>query len=64
MSMRIDGWNYVPRGYALAGDLERAPTWLRVWFATPILDRFAFPPLIRRHVAWLVPHPWLERRRP
>ena len=43
MSMRIDGWNYLPRGYALAWDMQRAPTWLRVWFATPVLDRFAFP---------------------
>ena len=43
VSMRIDGCNDVPRGYALAWDLERASTWLRVWFATPVLDRFAFP---------------------
>ena len=62
--MRIDGWNNLPGGYGLHWDLERAPTWLRIWFATPVLDRFAFPVLIRRHVAWLVPPPgWNDEER-
>lgn len=59
--MRIDGWNWVPRGYGLAGDLSRAPWWLRLWFATPFIDRFAHPVVIRCGYAWLVPHPgWFD----
>ncbi|MHB8448863.1 MAG: hypothetical protein ACYDAQ_00085 [Mycobacteriales bacterium] len=61
--VRIDGWNWVPRGYGLAWDLSRAPWWLRLWFATPFIDRFAYPVVIRRGYAWLVPHPgWSDDR--
>jgi hypothetical protein len=64
VTMRISGWNYVPRGYGLVRNLDKAPAWLRFWFAIPLVDRFAFPVLIRRQLAWLVPHPgWKEEDR-
>ena len=56
--MRLDGWNYIPKGYGLGWDLREAPLWLRFWFRTPFLDRFAYPVVIRRGFAWLNPHPW------
>ena len=63
-AVRIDGWNNVPEGYGLTWDLSYAPVWLRVWFRIPILDRFAYPQLIRRRFAWLTPHPyWPEGKR-
>jgi len=63
-AVKIDGWSNIPEGYGLTWDLSKAPLWLRVWFRIPILDRFAYPKLIRRQFAWLVPHPdWPEAER-
>lgn len=45
-----------PRLRARQG-LSRAPWWLRLWFATPFIDRFAYPVVIRRGYARLVAHP-------
>ncbi len=62
--MKLDGWNYIPRGYGLAWDLQRAPLWLRAWFAVPVLDRFAYPVLVRRRIAFLTPQPaWSDADR-
>ena len=55
--MRLDGWNYIPRGYGLSWDLSGAPLWLRVWFRIPLLDRFAYPVVVRRGFGWLTPFP-------
>lgn len=55
--VRISGWNYIPEGYGLSWDLKSAPIWLRLWFHCPLVDRFAYPVLIRRGAAWLTPHP-------
>jgi hypothetical protein len=64
VSVRLDGWNHIPRGYGLTWDLGTSPAWLRIWLATPFLDRLAYPVLIRRQVAWLVPHPgWRDEDR-
>ena len=54
--MKLDGWNYIPRGYGLQWDLSQAPLWLRAWFRFPVLDRFAYPVVIRRGFASLSPH--------
>lgn len=58
--MRLEGWNHVPRGYAAHFDVRAAPAWLRVWFRTPFLDRFAYPHLVERGFGYLTPHPGLE----
>jgi hypothetical protein len=60
----IDGWDYMPRGYGLVVDLQRAPRWLRLWHRVPVLDRFSYPRLIRIGVARLIPSPgWSEDER-
>ena len=62
--VRLDGWNYIPRGYGLQWDLTDAPLWLRMWFHSPILDRFAYPVVVHRGFAWLSPHRgWQETDR-
>jgi hypothetical protein len=55
--VRLEGWNHVPRGYGADFDLRAAPLWLRAWFRTPFLDRFAHPQLVRRGFAHLTAHP-------
>lgn len=54
--MRLNGWNYIPRGYGLTWDRPLKPTWLRVWMMTPVIDRFAYPLLVRRRIAYLTRH--------
>jgi len=54
--MKLDGWNYIPRGYGMQWDLSDAPLWLRAWFRFPFLDRFAYPVVVHRGFAWLSPH--------
>ena len=55
--MRLEGWNHVPEGYGASFDVRSAPLWLRVWFRTPFLDRWAYPQLVRRGLGYLTPHP-------
>jgi len=55
--MRLEGWNSVPRGYGATFDLSSAPVWLRIWFAVPLVDRFAYPVAVRRGYGSLTPHP-------
>jgi len=55
--MRLEGWNHVPRGYGATFDIRRAPWWLRAWFRTPFVDRFAYPILVNRGLGWLTVHP-------
>ncbi len=48
----------------MSWDMTRAPVWLRVWRLIPFIDRFAYPVMVRRHVAYLVPEPaWPEGER-
>ena len=58
--MRLVGWNDIPAGYRAGFDLDGAPLWLRLWFRTPFVDRFAYPLAVRRGYGWLTPHPGVE----
>jgi len=53
----LEGWNHIPRDFGARFDTAAAPWWLRAWFATPLLDRFAYPVLVRRGYGHLSPHP-------
>jgi hypothetical protein len=55
--MRLEGWNAVPDGYGAWFEISRAPWWLRLWFRTPIVDKFAYPVLVRRGFGNLTPDP-------
>lgn len=57
--MRLVGWNEIPDGYGTWFDISRAPLWLRLWFRTPILDKFARPVAVRRGFGYLTPEPGL-----
>lgn len=62
--MRLDGWDYVPRGYGLRLDVRADPLWLRCLYRSPFLDRFAYPLLVRRGHAYLTAHPgWTAAQR-
>jgi hypothetical protein len=58
--MRLVGWNDIPSGHGAEFDLEDAPWWLRLWFRTPFIDRFAYPVVVRRGYGWLTPHRGVE----
>ena len=58
--MKLAGWNDLPRGYGAHFDTALAPIWLRILYATPFLDRFAYPQLVRRGLGFLAPHPGLS----
>jgi hypothetical protein len=53
----MEGWDHIPAGYGARFELGQAPAWLRIWFATPFLDRFACPVAVRRGYGHLSPHP-------
>lgn len=55
--MILAGWKDIPDGYGAEFDLDQAPLWLRVWFRTPFVDRFAYPVAVRQGYGWLTPHP-------
>lgn len=55
--MELEGWNSIPDGYGASFDLEAAPLWLRLWFGTPFIDRFAYPVMVRRGHGYLTPMP-------
>lgn len=55
--MRLEGWNHVPEGYGAWFDTASAPLWLRLWFRTPFVDRWAHPHMVRRGYGYLTPHP-------
>ena len=55
--MTLEGWDHVPRGYGATFDVSAAPLWLRIWFRTPFLDRFAHPRMVERGCAYLTPMP-------
>jgi|GEM_PF-5192595 len=57
--VRLEGWNSIPDGYGASFDTKAAPWWLRLWFSTPFLDRFAYPIMVRRgfgHLALMPGH--------
>lgn len=53
----LEGWNHVPAGFAAEFELVGAPWWLRAWFVTPFVDRFAYPVIVRRGHGRLIAHP-------
>lgn len=57
----LEGWDHVPRGYGASFELDGAPWWLRLWFRTPFLDRYAHPVVVARGYGFLLPHPqWTD----
>ena len=54
--MQFSGWNHIPQGYGLKWDLRTAPVWLQCLRVTPFFDRLAYPVMVRRQFAYLVPH--------
>jgi len=49
-------WNWVPPDHGLTARLDRVPPWVRVWFRTPFVDRFAYT-WMWDHGGWdIVPH--------
>jgi len=59
VAVELEGWNSIPVGYGAQFDLHGAPWWLRVWFHTPFVDRYAYPAVVRRGFGWLSPQPGL-----
>jgi hypothetical protein len=55
--MRLEGWNTMPDGYGSRFEINRAPLWLRLWFRTPVLDKFAYPVAVRRGFGYLTAQP-------
>jgi len=60
--MKIDGWNHWPHGYNPTWDPGEMPFWLRQWHIFPLVDRFAFPVMIRRGYLRLTPDPEVPDR--
>lgn len=59
--MTLEGWDHIPRGYGAEFVLDDAPWWLRLWFHTPFIDRYAHPKVVARGHGFLIPHPnWPE----
>lgn len=60
--MRLIGWNDIPAGYGARFEVRSAPHWLRLLVRMKILDRFAYPLLVRRGFGFLQAHddapPW------
>jgi len=61
-AVRLEGWNHVPGGYGARFDVASAPWWLRLWFRTPFLDRWAYPRLVERGFGYLTPRPGVPAR--
>jgi hypothetical protein len=55
--VKLEGWNHIPTGYGATFESQSAPWWLRAWFNTPLIDRFAYPLLVRRGFGWLTAFP-------
>lgn len=58
-TMHLEGWNDIPDGYGAWFDLGHAPLWLRLWFRTPVLDKFSYPVAVRRGFGRLAADPGL-----
>lgn len=54
--MRLIGWNDVPAGFGARFEVRSAPLWLRLLFRMKILDRFAYPLVVRRGLGFLRAH--------
>jgi hypothetical protein len=50
-------WNWAPEGHGLHPRLSEVPTWVRLWYWTPFLDRYAHV-WMWHHGGWeITPHP-------
>ena len=54
--MTLEGWDHIPRGYGAEFVLDDAPWWLRLWFHTPFIDRYAHPKVVARGYGFLNAH--------
>lgn len=54
--MTLEGWDHIPRGFGAEFVLDDAPWWLRLWFHTPFIDRYAHPKVVARGHGFLVAH--------
>lgn len=62
--MGLPGWDDIPAGYGAQFDLGGAPWWLKLWFSTPFVDRYAYPQVVRRGYGYLAPMPdWPDAAR-
>jgi hypothetical protein len=51
------GWNWIPDGHGLHPRLSEVPTWVRLWYWTPFVDRWAHV-WMWHHGGWsITPHP-------
>lgn len=49
-------WNWIPPEHGLLPRMDRFPWWVRLWYRTPVLDRFAYA-WMWDHGGWdVVPH--------
>lgn len=55
--MTLEGWDHIPHGYGAQFVLDGAPWWLRLWFNTPFIDRYAHPRAVERGYGFLIPSP-------
>lgn len=46
------GWSWLPEGGAVA-NLRRVPRWVRIWYALPLVDRYAYS-WMWFHGGWLL----------
>ncbi|MFJ1758164.1 hypothetical protein [Kitasatospora sp. NPDC088134] len=45
--MRIPGWNHLDGRHGLPLRTHDYPLWLRAWLRVPLVDRFAYPHVVR-----------------
>jgi hypothetical protein len=51
------GWNWIPEGHGLHPRLGDVPVWVRLWYRTPFVDRWAHV-WMWHHGGWEIrPHP-------
>jgi len=48
----LPGWNWLPPEHGVRPDPERVPAWVRAWYRTPLIDRYAY--------VWMWHHGGLE----
>lgn len=53
----LEGWSKIPEGYGASFEVNKAPWWLKLWFHTPFIDRYAYPLLVQRGHGVLRAHP-------
>ena len=54
---RRPAWNWVPDGHGIRPRLDAVPLWVRLWYRTPFVDRFAYVWMWHHGGWWVHPHP-------